>query len=108
MCEYKSKFATLDSVSSNIRPQRPQGVGSHSGADKGINTSFFGTVVASDLFLVLRLAARFVGTDKRACLVRLQKAHAPMAMVTLLTSMIKVSLLHLGPYGLNKQKGRNM
>ena len=91
MCEYKSKFATLASVSSNIRPQRPQGVGSHLGADKGINTSFFETVVASDLFLALRLAARFVGTDKRACPVRLQEAYAPMAMVSLLTSIIETS-----------------
>ena len=64
------------------------------GANKGINTPFFETVTASDLFLTLRLAARFMGINKRACLVRLQKTHAPMAMITLLTSIIKISLLY--------------
>jgi len=38
--KYKHKFASLAPVSSNIRPQQPQGVGSHSGADKGMGTSF--------------------------------------------------------------------
>ena len=38
--------------------------------------------------------ARLVGTDKRACLVRLQKAHAPTATVTLLTSIIEISPLY--------------
>ena len=51
-------------------------------------------IIASDLFLTLRLAARFVGADKRACLVRLQKAHAPTATVTLLTSIIEISPLY--------------
>ena len=40
MSKYKHKFASLTLVSSNIRPQQPQGVGSHSGADKGTGTSF--------------------------------------------------------------------
>ena len=92
MCEYKSSFAILSSVSSDIRPQQPQGVGSHSGADKGINTPFFETVMASGLFLMLRLVAMFVGMNNQACQVRLQKTHAPMATVTLLTSIIEVSL----------------
>ena len=48
----------------------------------------------SDLFLALRLAARFVGIDKQACLVRLQKTYAPTAMVTLLTTIIKISPLY--------------
>ena len=40
------------------------------------------------------LAARFVGTNNQVCLVRLQKTHAPTAMVTLLTSIIEISLLY--------------
>ena len=59
---------------------------------------FFKTVIASDLFLAVRLATRFVGRDKQACLVRQQKAHALRAIVTLLTSIIKISPLYtLGP-----------
>ena len=50
---------------------------------------------------MLRLAARFMGTNNRACLVRLQKAHAPMAMVILLTGTIKIPLLYTsGPTAL--------
>ena len=94
MCEYKSSFTILSSVSSDIRPQQPQGVGSHSGADKGINTLFFLKVTVLDLFLTSRLVARFVGTNNRACLVRLQKTHAPTAMITLLTGIIEVLLLY--------------
>ena len=41
-----------------------------------------------------RLVTRFVGIDKQACLVRLQKTHAPTAMVTLLTSIIEISPLY--------------
>ena len=94
MCEYKSSFAILSSVSSDIQPQQPQGVGSHSGAGKGINTPFFETEAVLDFFLMLGLVARFVGTNNRACLIRLQKTHASTATVTLLTSIIEVSLLH--------------
>ena len=65
-------------------------------------------IVASDLFPALRLAARFVGADKRACWVRLQKGHAPMAMVTLLTSTIKISPLYTsGPTVLMNGKIRS-
>ena len=35
-----------------------------------------------------------MGTNNQACLVRLQKTHALMATITLLTSIIEVSLLH--------------
>ena len=54
-----TSFAILSSTFSDIRPQQRQGVGSHSGADKGINTPFFETVVTPDLFLTLSLVARF-------------------------------------------------
>ena len=65
MGEYKSSFAILSSVFSDIRPQQPQGVESHSGADKGINTPFFlNTVAVSDLSLMLSLAAEFKETNK--------------------------------------------
>ena len=54
---------------------------------------------------MLRLVARFVGTNNQACLVRLQKTHAPMAMVTLLTSIIEVFLLYTsGPTVLTNER----
>ena len=69
---------------------------------------------------MLRLVAMFTGTNNRACLVRLQKTHAPMAMVTLLTSIIEIPLLYTsGPMALTNgrvglhehhflmQKGKN-
>ena len=40
-------------------------------------------------------------------LVRPQKAYAQTATVILLTSTLKISPKHLGPYGLNKRKGRS-
>ena len=43
----------------------------------------------------------------RARLVRLRETYAPAATALLLTSVIRVFLLHLEPYSLNKQKGRN-
>jgi len=50
---------------------------------------------------MLRLAARFMGTNNRACLVRLQKSHAPMTIVTLLTGTIEIPLLYTsGPMAL--------
>jgi len=35
-----TNFDILSSIFSDTRPQQRQGVGSHSGADKGINTPF--------------------------------------------------------------------
>ena len=35
-----TSFAILSSIFSDTRPQQRQGIGSHSGADKGINTPF--------------------------------------------------------------------
>ena len=40
-------------------------------------------------------------------LARPQKAHAQTATVILLTSTIKIPPKHLGPYGLDKRKGRS-
>ena len=60
-----------------------------------------------DLFLTLNRVARSAEMNDQARLVRLQETYAPMAMALLLTSMIIVSLLRLGPYGLNKWKGQN-
>ena len=61
-----------------------------------------------DPFLMLKnLVARFVETNDRLRLVRLQETHAQMATTLLLTSVIKVSRLHLKLYGLNKWKGQN-
>ena len=60
-----------------------------------------------DLFLTLNRVARSAEMNDQARLVRLQETYAPMAMALLLTSEIRVSLLHLRPYGLNKWKGQN-
>ena len=60
-----------------------------------------------DLFLTLNRVARSAEMNDQARLVRLQETHAPVAMALLLTSVIRVSLLHLELYGLNKRKGRN-
>ena len=58
-------------------------------------------------FLTLKnLVARLVETNDSVKLVGLQETYAPAAIALLLTSMIRVSLLHLELYGLNKQKGR--
>ena len=68
-----------------------------------MNTSFFETVIVSDLFLALRLAARFVGTDKRACLVEPQKKlHLDGYGIFAHQHDSKFFLLRLEPYGLNK------
>ena len=54
---------------------------------------------------MLRLVARFVGINNRACLVRLQKTHAPMATVTLFTSIIELFLLYTsGPTVLTNRR----
>ena len=53
-----TSFAILSSIFSDTQPQQWQGVGSHSGANKGIHTPFFETVAAPDLFLMLNLVAR--------------------------------------------------
>ena len=54
---------------------------------------------------MLKLVARFVGTNNRACLVRLQKTHAPTTMVTLLTSIIEVFPLYtVGPMVLTNRR----
>ena len=61
-----------------------------------------------DPFLTLKnLVARFAETNNWVSLVGLQETYALAAMAFLLTSVIRVSLLHLELYGLNKQKGRN-
>ena len=63
--------------------------------------------MASGLFLMLRLVAMFVGMNNQACQVRLQKTHAPMATVTLLTSIIEVYLLYTsGPTVLTNRRVR--
>ena len=60
-----------------------------------------------DPFLMLKnLVARFAETTDRVRLVGLQETYAPVATALLLTSVIRVSLLHLKLYGLNKRKGR--
>jgi len=87
-----TSFVILSSTFSDIRPQQRQGVGSHLGADKGINTPFFEKVTAPDLFLMLSLVARFGEMNNWACLVGLQKTYASAATVSLFTSVIKVSL----------------
>ena len=53
-----TSFAILSLIFSDIRPQQRQGVGSHLGANKGINTPFFETVAVPGLFLTLNLVAR--------------------------------------------------
>ena len=56
---------------------------------------------------MLSLVARFVETNNGSCLVGLQNTYASVAPVSLLTGMIEVLPLHLGPYGLNEWKGQN-
>ena len=59
-------------------------------------------------FLMLKnLVARSAEMNDRVRLVRLRETYAPAAMALLLISIIRVSLLHLGPYSLNKRKGPN-
>jgi len=58
-----TSFAILSSIFSDIRPQQRQRVGSHSGADKGINTPLFEIVAVPDLFLTLSLVERFAETN---------------------------------------------
>ena len=56
---------------------------------------------------VKNLAARFTEMNDSTRLVGLQETYDLAAMALLLTSVIKVSCLHLELYGLNKWKGRN-
>ena len=53
-----TSVAILSLIFSDIRPQQRQGVGSHSGADKGIKYTFFEIVVTHGLFLMINLVAR--------------------------------------------------
>ena len=102
-----TSFAILSSIFSDTRPPQHQGVGSHSGANKGINTPFLKQSPRSKPFLTLNPVAKFAESNDCARLVGLRETYAPAAMALLLTSVIRVSLLHLELYGLNKRKGRN-
>jgi len=53
-------------------------------------------------FLMLNLVARFAETNDRVRLVGLEETYALAVMAFLLTNVIRVSLLHLKLYGLNK------
>ena len=97
-----TRVAILSSIFSDIRPEKWPGVGSHFGANKGINTPFFEIVTAPSLFLTLNLVARIAEMNNWTGLVGLQETYASEAMVSLQTSVNRVSLLHLKPYGLNE------
>ena len=54
---------------------------------------------------MLNLVARSAETNDWARLVGLRETYAPAAMALLLTSVIRVSLLHLELYGLKQTEG---
>ena len=85
-----ASFAILSLIFSDTRPQQRQGVGSHSGADKGIYT-LSKTIVMHNPFLTLKnLVARFAEMNDRVRLVGLQETYALATMELLLTSVIRV------------------
>ena len=53
-----TSFIILSSIFSDTRPQQRQGVESHSGVDKGINTPFLKQSPHLTPFLMLNLVAR--------------------------------------------------
>ena len=99
-----TSFAILSSIFSDTRPQQWQGVGSHSGANKGIHTPFLNQSPCPTPFLMLNLVARSTEMSKAG---RTARNLRPSGYALLLTSVIRVSLLHLKLYGLNKQNVRN-
>ena len=107
MHENKRRFLLLVSLSSPrslVTPDPSNGKesGLTWGADKGIHTPFFKQSPRPTPFLTLNLVARSIETNDYTRLVGLQKTYAPVATTLMLTSVIKVSLLRLELYGLNK------
>ena len=102
-----TSFAIVSSIFSETRPWQRQGVGSHSGADKGIYIPFLKQSPCPTLSHVKKLEARFCGNERRENLVGLQETYAPAATALLLTSVTRVFRPHLELYGLNNRKGQN-